>query len=414
MLSFEQLYVLDRQLVNPKKIVWNLPALFKLKENVDLAALQRSLDKVINNHPAFQTKLIVGSNMDFAVKYDGSLFKKTEIIEVSDKEFKKIKNDLIINFKLFNSCLCKHVIYKTEHSSYLFFDVNHFIFDGTSFNIFLNEIYKCYTDDKFEIKKDYLYSVLENEEKLLNSNQYIKAKKHYDRFNITDWQLSLKFDSDSNDITTGYFECDITELCRDAINSKTTNFLGMNAIFVMIYALATAKYNMTNYSGVNWVCNGRNSAMMQNSIYSYFKMCPLLLDYTKYNTLSKLIKEVKHQIDSATAYSFYPYVFIGMKNNIQKENTNFFLFQDNIYDTCDFDQLIDIKEAFLEKKNGSDADLKFELMRIDDKYQIRVSYSKGKYQDSLIKKFCNLFCEVAMKLLENEKDADFSILKLLN
>ena len=80
---------------------------------------------------------------------------------------------------MLNDCLFRIRILKTPEASYLFIDFHHIIFDGISFNIFLQDLEDAC--GQLPIKKEEFsgYEVTIEEEALRKTDAYTSAKKWY-------------------------------------------------------------------------------------------------------------------------------------------------------------------------------------------------------------------------------------------
>ena len=85
--------------------------------------------------------------------------------KISEAELNILKDTLVYPYKLINSPLFRCRLFETEEAVYLYIDVHHLIFDGTSFTIFMNSVINAYLGAPLET--DYYYLVLTNKWNLL-------------------------------------------------------------------------------------------------------------------------------------------------------------------------------------------------------------------------------------------------------
>lgn len=132
-LTSEQLYMVDYQLFTPKSTMYNLFSMLRFdKEVFDLNKLVEVLNTVIKNHPALLTTLHFNGDGEILQKYTPEVFEEVKIEKTTEFEFESIKDTLVAPFRIINSRLYRCRVFETEKAGYVFFDVHHTVFDGTS------------------------------------------------------------------------------------------------------------------------------------------------------------------------------------------------------------------------------------------------------------------------------------------
>ena len=109
----------------------------------------------IKNYPAFSTTIQFNEDGDLVQQYDSQMEITITPEIISAAEFDKIKDTLVQPFKIVNSPLFRCRLFETEDAAYLFFDVHHIIFDGTSSKVFTNSVMNAYMGAPLE--NDYYY-----------------------------------------------------------------------------------------------------------------------------------------------------------------------------------------------------------------------------------------------------------------
>ena len=111
---------------------------------IDPDLLAEAIRKATFAHPALLTKFYFDENGEMFQVYAPELWEDIRVEHLSELDF-EIKKDMLIQpFKVFNSRLFRGGIYVTEKNAYLFMDVHHTVFDGTSSKVFFADVLKAY------------------------------------------------------------------------------------------------------------------------------------------------------------------------------------------------------------------------------------------------------------------------------
>lgn len=65
--------------------------------------------------------------------------------KISEFDLNILKDKLVQPFKIIDSRLFRCRVFETEKAAYVFFDVHHTVFDGTSFKVLMNDIDRSYS-----------------------------------------------------------------------------------------------------------------------------------------------------------------------------------------------------------------------------------------------------------------------------
>ena len=151
--------------------MYNLFKMLRIeKEGVDVDRLAKSLEMATKNHPAFSTIIKYTEDGDLIQQYDPQMNITITPEKISEAEFGEIKDTLVQPFKIVNSPLSRCRLFETEEAVYLFFDVHHILYDGTSFKVFLGSVINAYM--RVPLKTDYYYLALQKREQVQLTDFY--------------------------------------------------------------------------------------------------------------------------------------------------------------------------------------------------------------------------------------------------
>ena len=162
-LTAEQLYMIDYQLYTPNSTMYNLFSVMRVdKEMFEPEKLAKAMQTAISNHPALLTTFAYNGDGDLEQRYTPEIRQDIHVEKLSEFEFRYIKDTLVYPFKIVGGKLYRCKVFETEKAAYIFFDVHHSLFDGSSLKVFLSDVGKAMMDMPME--KDYYYLMLQRRE----------------------------------------------------------------------------------------------------------------------------------------------------------------------------------------------------------------------------------------------------------
>lgn len=202
----------------------NLPFLFKLDESVDLEKLKAAVEQVFDIHP--EMKAVIQPTENGALECFRDDEKKIDLpmIEMTDAEWEETKEQLIQPFMYTeNEPLFHAVIYKTDSSAYLFFDLAHIMGDGMSVNLIfedINAIYKGKVPQK-QTYTMYEYALDEMDRKQRGVREECIAyfQKQTENLKIKRSILAKKGSENLEKGITGAIQNNLTGLSRKKVQS---------------------------------------------------------------------------------------------------------------------------------------------------------------------------------------------------
>ena len=202
-LTAEQSYMFDYQLYTPDSTMYNLFNMLRIKKGgVDLEKMAKAVELAIRNHPALSTVIKFNGSKELIQQYDPYMPISITPEKISFAEFEKIKDTLVQPFKMMNSPLFRCRLFETEEADYLFFDVHHIIFDGSSFKVFINSVLNAYMG--MPLEKDYYYLILQKREQLELTDFYNESRKYFeDKYRNVKWTVCPKIDVNTKENKLG-------------------------------------------------------------------------------------------------------------------------------------------------------------------------------------------------------------------
>ena len=403
-LTTEQLYMVDYQLYTPSSTMYNLYSMMKLDLAIyDMESLASAMQSVIRSHPALLTTYFWNEDGELSQKYTPEILQDIRVEKLSEFEFKFVKDSLVYPFKIIGGKLFRCRVFETEKSGYIFFDVHHSLFDGTSLKILMEDFTKIAAG--MQPDPDYYYLLLKNREDALTTAFYEESRKYFeDRYEGIDWTWHPAFDHKSRKNELGELVVDLGLIQPQMTAIERSYMITRNEFFITAAALAVSIYTNQNNIMISWIYNGREDVQNLSTIGLLFRDLPVGVCLKDNETLRELFADVHDQVQKGIEHSCYPYV---EKNGLNLNNeTVYLLYQQDIRDMESYGiETIDIRQ----NQAASQAVLDIEILDGSDGLQMMIDYSASLYDDATIEKFKDIYIRTAQSLATHNSQADVTV-----
>ena len=406
-LTTEQMYMVDYQLYTPNSTMYNLFSMMKLdKELFDMEKMADALKQAIANHPALLTTFFWNEDGQLMQKYDPENQQDIIVEKLSEFEFKFVKDTLVYPFKIVGGRLFRCRLFETEKAGYVFFDVHHSLFDGTSLKVFMGDVGKAYMEMPME--KDYYYLMLKNREDVVGTEFYEESRKYFeDRYDNISWSGYPAIDHESRDNEMGELFSDIG-IEQPMLKAVERSYkISRNEFFITVTALAISIYNNAPDVRISWIYNGREDAQLMSSVGLLFRDLPVGIRFKDDQTIRDVFADVKDQVQKGIEHSCYPYV--DNNCNIIEGESAYLLYQQDIRDmggTDGFDiEMVDIRQ----NQAASQTILDLEVLDGEDGLQLMTDFAASCYDEESIEKFTEIFIKLAQALATHNSQADITV-----
>ena len=391
-LTPEQLYMFDYQLYTPNSTMYNLFNMLRIeKEGIDLNRMAKAIEMAIKNHPAFSTIIQFNEDGDLIQYYDSQMPVTVALEKISTCEFEKIKNTLVQPFKIVNSPLFRCRLFETEEAAFLFFDVHHIIYDGTSSKVFTNSVINAYMGAPLE--SDYYYLALQRREQMQLTDFYNESCKYFeDKYENVKWTVCPKIDAVTRENDLGQLSCEAEVLPAQLSLFEKKYMVTRNEFYIAVTLLAIALSTNTHDVRVSWVYNGRDDLVSSSSVGLFFRDLPVALRLNDEMTLRDIFAEVQEQVKNGIKYSCYSY------NEIEAppvdDDDTCILYQRDLRDVGDFGGLTVEEIEIQQNKAASQTVLDIQILDGEAGLQYVFDYAASRYKKETMSEFQNLFKRV--------------------
>ena len=404
-LTTEQLYMVDYQLFTPKSTMYNLFSMLRFDPEIfELPKIVEALNKVIQNHPALLTTLHFNDDGEIVQKYTPEIFEPVKVEKTTEFEFQSIKDSLVAPFKVIGGKLYRCRVFETEKAGYVFFDVHHTVFDGTSMKVFMGNVGKVIAG--MEPDPDYYYLMLHRRERLEESEFYNESKEYFENiFNNVEWSNYPVIDHDARDNTYGELgiSLDISQLEME--NIERSFMISRNEFFISVACLAIAMYNQCDNVKISWIFNGREDTELMNSVGLIFRDLPIGIRFKDELTMRDLFAEVHTQVQKGIEHSCYP--FVDKHNTAGGGESAYLLYQQDIRDmgTMDGIETVEIRQ----NQAASQTILDMQILDGKKGLMLVLDYAASRYDEASMVKYQSIFLKIAQTLAGNASQKDITV-----
>ena len=410
-LTVEQLYMVDYQLYTPKSTMYNLFSMLKVdKEMFDMEKLAATMKTVIKNHPALLTTFHFNDDGEIVQRYTPEILEDIHVEKVSEFEFESLKDNLVMPFKIIEGRLYRCRVFETEKCGYVFFDVHHTVFDGTSLKVFMGNIGKAYMGMMPD--PDYYYLMLAQREELVKTDFYEESRKYFeDLYEGTEWSCypTINHQSRENELGEIFTPLGIEQAQMGAMERQYR--ISRNEFFIAVAMIAISIYNKKNDIKISWIYNGREDMQSMSTVGLLFRDLPVGVHLHDKDTIRDIFADIHNQVQGGIEHSCYAYVD---KHNQVGNECAYLLYQQDIRDMGGADgmniETVDIRQ----NQAASQTILDMEILDGKEGLILMIDYAASRYTQESMEKFRDLFVMTAQALVTHNSQKDVTVAELRN
>lgn len=397
-LTTEQLYMIDYQLYTPKSTMYNLYNMLEFDKDVmDMELLTAALNTAVRSHPSLMTEFFFNEDGELFQHYVPDKFRDVELEKVTEDQLEEIKKSLVQPFRIINSQLARFRVFETEKAGYIFMDVHHTVFDGTSGKVFFASVLAAYAGQ--DVPQDHYYAILDQRRRQTESSFYKESRDYFEnRYSGTDWCRHLTYDTVTRENKAGevYVMLPVSGEQLDRLDEKYG--ISRNGFFIVVSALANAIYEKKPDILLSWIYNGRNDRDELAATGLLFRDLPVGIKFTRTTTLKELYADVVEQTNQDIAHSCYPYMEIN--NSVIEDDTAYVLYQNDLRNLDDVPGLVGEVELENEKL-ASQTVMDIQILNRDEGIVMLMDYAASLYAPESIDRYRRIFCAVIDALMDN-------------
>lgn len=383
-------------LSDPDSTLYNIPYLFRLSPSLDITRLRKAVEKAFNAHPYLKTILTLNADGEIrAVRRDEARVS----ISLENVSSLPPREKMVLDFSLTEKELYRITFYHTPGSWYLFLDIHHIIFDGTSFVILLEDIEKAYRGEKIQ-KEEYTafeYALDEIEER--KSSKYSDAKAYYDSiFSSLDTTDYLPQSDVQGKKEKGYAEYSLTSSLTGKEVEEWCSEYGVSeaALFNTAFGYTLSRYNGTRDAVYATVYNGRSDGRTERSVSMFVKTFPMYFSFSGDESVKDCVMKTGRQYMENMARDIYPFSEIVREYNISPDILFSYQGSQFVFSSIAGEEA----EVTSFERDNEKAKMVVLVSRDKDRYIWSFSYNTALYTPSFVESFTRTLDAVLSELLE--------------
>lgn len=392
--TVEQTYVIDYQLYSPASTMYNLFAMLRVdKKEYRLDRLASAFGQAIRNHPALLTTFRYNEENQLVQRYTPENFQDIHVERLTEFELKYVRDRLVYPYQMMGGRLYRCRIFETEKAGYVFFDVHHAVFDGSSFRVLFQSVMRAYQG--LELQKDYYYLMLRRREQDEQTEDYQQSRAYFEsRYEGIAWDTYPRIDQASRGKKIGELQVPLGVEQAQMQAVERAYRVSRNEFFIAVTLLSISLYNGTRDIQICWIYNGRDDLRMMQSAGLLFRDLPVALHLEDRMTLRQILTDVHDQVRGGIEHSCYPYV---EKQGTEKEFACL-LYQQDMRSGGSLQsfhvQTIDI----LQNQAASENMLDIQVLDGETGPELIFDYAADCYRAESIQRFKNLLIATAQEL----------------
>ena len=386
-LTQEQIEVIDAQFYEAGLTMWNIPSLFRLRDDVDAERFARAADRVISRHPSLGTRVRADEDGRFVQYYDPSGYEPTPIIETTEAELARIRKRLVRPFRMMRSRLYRTALYRTEAHAYFFMDIHHLVVDGLSGSLLNRQIYRAYRDENAGIPEDFYYLILDRCFAYQRTDACERARRAFEAEFLSPhppetWKSELTPDHDSPRRERGVLPF--------SLEVKKSRAHG-NVFFIAALARAIARYNGARSAFFRWLFHNRDEAYKADAVGLIYNHLPVAVDVNADDPPREFLSRVRRQVDFGMANSLFSFEEAHPE---LLADSPIFLYQKDVASLGELRELV-AESIDVWNVNASNSAFVLDVIEDADSDTLRglALYSASGYDRASVERFVELFRE---------------------
>ena len=385
-LSQTQLGIYIECMSRQGEVAYNNGMLFQIKPTIDINRLSKACEVVVEAHPFIKAQLFIDSQGNPRLLRNDAENYHQSVESLSQQEFDKLKAELIRPFDLLKDRLFRIRILNTPEASYLFIDFHHIIFDGISFNIFLQDLKDAY--GQLPVKKEEFsgYEVTIEEESLRKTGAYTSAKKWYkeqfEDLKITSLPVPEKQEPQ---ITYGQEHLELTVDYNQLQEACSYLDVTPNVLTTTVFGYLLGVNTHAQESLFATIFSGRQDLKTQRTMAMQVKTLPVYTNWNQNTTVRELLQTTKQQLIGSMSNSLFSFAEIKAMNNAINSHI-LFAYQGDIKQS---DSELFTYQPIMENATGEN--LAFEILRNDSKLILHTEYHSNEYTQSYIQRLMHCY-----------------------
>lgn len=297
------------------EVAYNNPLLLQLPLNIPMERLTEAIQHTIAAHPYVTTRISLNSQDEPQQTRPENADFHPVVEMIKEDDFQELKDELIQPYNLLKDDLFRIRLFKTEKSVYLFIDFHHIIFDGASFEIFIDDLNKAFAHEDLIAETYTGCEVAQEEEINRKSEVYEKAQAWYtEQFGNMDLDSlplpDLRKEGIEYDQATlrGFNYPTLQKFCE-------TEGITMNVLTTAAFGYLLGIYTNAQESLFATIYNGRSDLKTIRTMAMMVKTLPVYCKWDEHSDMYSYLQQVKALMLQTMQHDIYSYAELAASNS---------------------------------------------------------------------------------------------------
>lgn len=396
-------------IAKPGTTSYNIPILLRLDSSIEEQRLKEAVAAAVNAHPFLKTRLFLNEDgearmrrMDADMSFDAA---GVEVIEAESIDELK-DGGLVKPFKLIGGRLFRIALIHA-HGLYLFIEMHHLVSDGTSMQVFLQDISDAYAGNEVQTETFTGYEAVLNEIHIRTAEKLEEAKQYYGML-LSDAETSSLPAGDlkeRNEGVSGLYEADGVYATADAVRSFCKeNGLSMNAFFSAAFGVMLNGCLGTESAVFAGIYNGRSDSRFTNMVAMLVKTIPIVSAPKAAESVVEHVRAMGCQLNDTMARDLYSFAEISRKFHVNADVM--FAYQG---DEFHFDSLCGAPAEMVSLDLGEvKAPLNVNLYLLGNAIRYSFEYRADRYSEGRIHDMVDALDKAVQEMLTRERMSEIS------
>jgi len=281
----------------------------------------------------------------------------------------------ILPFNLLGNDLVRFQIYVSPESVWLFFDVHHIIFDGSSCDVLLRALSALYQGHaaQEEAVTSYDYALFLQQWK--QGEEYKEAQRYFET--LLDGVETFRYPASAGGIAGGTLEQVSITLSRQDIRTCCgANSITENSFFATVLTQVFHRLTREEHIQLAMFSSGRSMAQLSDSVGMFVQTLPLVSHATN-TTIADALKVMQAQIIGTLAHDKYPYMRLSESFGVKPDVM--YVYQGDLIDHYSFGET---EVSFTRLPvDAPVSPLTVEILPEQNEYIIQFEYDSGLYSE---------------------------------
>ena len=388
---------------DPEATMYNIPMCCELPENIDVIRFREAVREAVAMHPAFGVQIVLKEGTPFMELHPE--FLTADVRECTARDMKSAEEDFVHPFAVGKEPLYRMTLYRMADGSgnsriYFFFDVHHLIFDGTSVNVFLEEISLLYKGEKPAPEDISLLDVAVYEETVKDTPAY-QAARDYFKAKLDDGETGETLLKDYRMKSPGARSGSVRMALGEELSiMEVEQFarqrgISENTLFLGAFAYTLGKYTGGNRSLFCTVNNGRHDTGFSESVGMFVRTMPICQSWEESLPVDVFLQEFQKNFYETMEHDVISFAELAGDYGIASDIL--FVYQGEMLKGLAFDGKRYPAQPL--STGQVQADISVMVMKGQGGYEISLDYRRDLYREETAKGLSGMLVQVLRGML---------------